>query len=114
LVRAGGRAGRATGYFLAQQRHRSAILEAASEPAAVWRSRWDSIRLFTPVRYDGLPGLAFPGDPDSYPGRDEVVAYLTEYAQRFELPVELDSRVQSVRARDDGGLLLPTAHRTPP
>ena len=112
VVVGGGQAGLAISYFLAQQGRRFAILEASSEPAAVWRSRWDSIRLFTPVRYDGLPGLAFPGDPDRYPGRDEVVAYLTEYAQRFELPVELNSRVRSVRAGDDGGFLVEVAGRT--
>ena len=56
--------------------------------------RWDSLKLFTPARYSGLPGLPFPGDPDSYPGRDDVVAYLTEYARHFALPVVLGSRVR--------------------
>ena len=54
----------------------------------------------------------FPGDPDSYPGRDDVVAYLTDYAQRFELPVEFNSRVRSVRPRDGGGFLVELADRT--
>ena len=98
VVIGGGQAGLAIGYYLAQQGRRFTILEAAGEPAAAWRSRWDSLRLFTPVRYDSLPGLTFPGDPAGYPGRDDVVAYLTEYARRFELPVEYDSRVRSVRA----------------
>ena len=88
--------------LLAQQGRRFTILEAAGEPAAAWRTRWDSLKLFTPVRYDSLPGLAFPGDPDSYPGRDDVVAYLTDYARRFELPVEFNSRVQAVRAARRG------------
>src|SRR5262245_40230529 len=87
VVIGGGQAGLAAGHFVAQQERRFTILEAAGEPAAAWRSRWDSLRLFTPVRYDSLPGLTFPGDPDSYPGRDEVIGYLTDYARRFELPV---------------------------
>jgi putative flavoprotein involved in K+ transport len=111
VVIGGGQAGLATGYLLAQQGRRFTILEAAGEPAAAWRTRWDSLKLFTPVRYDSLPGLTFPGDPDSYPGRDDVVAYLTDYAQRFELPVEFNSRVQSVRPRD-GGFLVELADRT--
>ena len=90
-------AGLAVGYFLAQQDRRFTILEAAGEPAAAWRGRWDSLKLFTPVRRDGLPGRAFPGDPDSYPSRDEVVAYLEDYARDFQLPVELNSRVLAVR-----------------
>ena len=110
VVIGGGQAGLAIGYLLAQQGHRFTILEAADEPAAAWRTRWDSLELFTPVRYDSLPGLTFPGDPDSYPGRQEVVAYLTDYARRFELPVELNSRVLSVRPRD-GGFLVELADR---
>jgi putative flavoprotein involved in K+ transport len=97
VVVGGGQAGLAIGYFLAQQGRDFTILEAAPKPAAAWRARWDSLRLFTPGRYDSLPGLPFPGDPGHYPGRDEVVAYLDDYARRFELPVELDSRVRSIR-----------------
>ena len=102
VVIGGGQAGLAIGYFLAQQGRRFTILEAAGEPAAAWRERWDSLRLFTPVRRDSLPGRAFPGDPDSYPDRDQVVAYLEDYARHFELPVELDSRVLAVRGADGG------------
>jgi cation diffusion facilitator CzcD-associated flavoprotein CzcO len=81
VVVGGGQAALAIGYFLKQQGRDFTILEAASAPAAAWRERWDSLKLFTPVRYDSLPGLAFPGDPDSYPGRDDVIAYLTDYAR---------------------------------
>ena len=80
-------------------------------PAAAWRARWDSLRLFTPARYSSLPGLPFPGDPDRYPSRDEVVAYLTDYARELELPVEYDSRVVAVRARAGGGYLVELADR---
>jgi putative flavoprotein involved in K+ transport len=86
----------AIGYFLAQQGRDFRILEAAGELAATWRHRWESLRLFTSARYDALPGLAFPGDRDRYPGKDEVADYLEDYAQRFDLPVELGSRVSSV------------------
>src|SRR4051812_29138269 len=112
VVIGGGQAGLAVGYHLAQQGRRFTILEAAGEPAAAWRARWDSLKLFTPTRFDSLPGRSFPGDPDSYPGRDDVVAYLTDYAQRFELPVELDSRVLGVRARGGAGFLVELADRT--
>jgi putative flavoprotein involved in K+ transport len=101
IVVGGGQAGLAVGYLLAQQGRNFAILEAAAEPAAAWRARWDSLKLFTPARYSGLPGLPFPGDPDSYPGRDDVVAYLTEYARHFALPVVLGRRVRSVRRAED-------------
>jgi putative flavoprotein involved in K+ transport len=82
------------------------ILEAADAPAAAWPKRWDSLKLFTPVRYDSLPGLPFPGDPDSYPGRDEVVEYLARYAEHFNLPVRFNSEVLAVRAGDDAGFVV--------
>jgi putative flavoprotein involved in K+ transport len=105
IVVGGGQAGLAIGYLLARQGRRFTILDAADRPAAAWRARWDSLRLFTPVRYDSLPGRPFPGHPDSYPGRDDVVAYLTDYALDFELPVELSSTVRAIRSGDDGYLV---------
>jgi putative flavoprotein involved in K+ transport len=105
VVVGGGQAGLAVGYFLAQQGRDFTILEAAGEPAVAWRERWDSLRLFTSARYDALPGLAFPGDPDRYPTRDEVADYLTDYARRFELPVELNSRVRSIRRTEQAYVL---------
>ncbi len=101
IVVGGGQAGLAIGYYLARQGLDFTILEATHEPAAAWRDRWASLKLFTSARYDSLPGLSFPGDPDRYPTRDEVADYLSDYAAHFELPVQLDSRVRSLR-RGDG------------
>ncbi len=97
VVIGGGQAGLAIGHHLARQGCSFAILEAGAAPATAWRERWDSLRLFTPARFDGLPGKPFPADPDHYPTRDEVVAYLTDYASHFDLPVHLNSPVRSVR-----------------
>ena len=102
IVVGGGQAGLVIGYFLAQHGHNFAILEAAEEPAAAWRARWDSLKLFTPARYSGLPGLRFPGDPDAHPRRDDVATYLTGYARHFALPVVLGSRVRAIRRTDSG------------
>ncbi|SFC96663.1 putative flavoprotein involved in K+ transport [Nocardioides terrae] len=100
IVVGGGQAGLAMGYFLARHKQDFAILEAAHEPAAAWRDRWESLKLFTSARYDSLPGRPFPGDPNRYPTRDEVVDYLGDYAAHFELPVELDSPVRALRRND--------------
>src|SRR3954454_17603654 len=93
VVVGGGQAGLAIGHFLKQQGRDFTILEAAETPAAAWRDRWDSLRLFTPGRRTALPGRPFPGDPDRSPGRAEVVAYLTDYARDLDLPVALNSCV---------------------
>jgi putative flavoprotein involved in K+ transport len=102
VVVGGGQAGLAIGYHLAKEGTDFTILEAAAEPAAAWRDRWNSLKLFTSARYDSLPGMGFPGDPDRYPTRDEVADYLTDYAREFNLPVELNSCVRVVRRQNDG------------
>ena len=106
VVIGAGQAGLAIGYFLARAGRRFLIVDGADSIAAAWRSRWDSLVLFTPRRYDSLPGLAFPGDPDGYPTRDEVITYLEQYAAAFELPVELERAVRSLDA--DGGRFVVT------
>jgi putative flavoprotein involved in K+ transport len=95
-----GQAGLAIGHLLAREGRRFVILEAGDAVGSAWRDRWDSLVLFTPARYSGLPGLAFPGEPDHYPTRDEVIAYLEDYARAFALPVALGRRVRSLAARD--------------
>jgi putative flavoprotein involved in K+ transport len=111
VVVGGGQAGLAIGHYLAQHGRKFTILEAADQPATAWRGRWDSLRLFTPARYSGLPGLTFPGDPDSYPGRDDIVDYLTGYARHFDLPVELGSRVRAI-SRSERGYLVELEDRS--
>jgi len=90
------------GYFLRRQGRRFVILERADQIAPAWRERWDSLTLFTPRRYSGLPGLPVPGDRDGYPTRDEVIAYLERYAETFELPIERNGEVKSLDFGDDG------------
>ena len=77
------------------------IVDAGAEIGHVWRSRWDSLRLFTSGRYDNLPGLPFPAAPDAYPGKDDVADYLQAYAAKFKLPVRLNTTVTSL-TRSDG------------
>src|SRR3954462_8460577 len=97
----GGQAGLAIGHFLARAGRRFMILEAGASVATAWRHRWDSLVLFPSRRYDGLPGLPFPGDPGCDPGRDEVVSYLEQYARTVELPIRFRSCVRSLEAEDD-------------
>jgi len=101
----GGQAGLAIGYWLTRHGRRFVILEAGESVGTAWRSRWDSLVLFTPRRYDSLPGVDFPGDPDGYPGRDEVIAYLEQYAETLGLPIRFGTAVRSLR-RVDGGFVL--------
>lgn len=89
IVIGGGQAGLATGYYLQQQGQDFAILDGSERTGDQWRARWDSLRLFTPARYNGLPGLPFPAPPDYFPPKDEMADYLEAYVQHFNLPVQL-------------------------
>jgi len=107
-----GQAGLTMGYFLRGQGRRFVILDRAGEVASAWRERWESLTLFTPRRYSALPGLPFPGDPDGYPTREEVIVYLERHAETFELPIELNGEVKRLERGDDGRLRLELDRRT--
>lgn len=102
LVIGGGQAGLVMGYHLAERRQRYLIVDAGAEIGAAWRSRWDSLQLFTPAQFDNLPGMPFPAARDTYPGKDDVANFLQTYAARFELAVQLNTTVVSLTTSDDG------------
>jgi putative flavoprotein involved in K+ transport len=91
-----GQAGLATAYYLTRAGVDVQVLERAPHVGSSWARRWDSLRLFTPVRYDGLPGMPFPGRTWSYPGKDDVAAYLAEYVERSDLPVRTGADVTAL------------------
>ena len=106
IVVGGGQAGLAMGYHLARLDLPFVILDAGKRVGDSWRARWESMRLFTPARRDGLPGRAFPGRKHSFPTRDEMADYLEAYAGRFELPVKGGVRVDALGCADDGRFML--------
>lgn len=85
------------------------VLEAGPEPAGSWPRYYDSLTLFSPARYSGMAGLDFPGDPDHYPHRDEVVSYLRRYAAGLDVDIRTRTPVTLVEADDQGGFLVRTA-----
>jgi putative flavoprotein involved in K+ transport len=102
VVVGGSQAGLAVGYHLKQLGRPFVVLEAHGRVGDTWRSRWDSLRLFTTARYDGLPGMPFPARRSHYPTKDEVADYLESYAERFDLPVETGVGVDHVVRREKG------------
>jgi putative flavoprotein involved in K+ transport len=108
VVIGGSQAGLTIGYRLARRGMRFVILDAGPEIGHVWRSRWDSLTLFTPAQYSGLPGMAFPLAKDTYPSKDDVVTYLHSYVSAFDLPMRLNARVTSLTQRD-GAYVVATA-----
>ena len=94
LVIGGSQAGLATGYHLAQHGRPFLIVDEHERVGGAWRSRWDSLRLFTTAPYSGLPGMPFPGARSYYPTKNETADYLEAYAARFQLPVRTGVKVE--------------------
>ncbi|MDN5856873.1 MAG: NAD(P)/FAD-dependent oxidoreductase [Actinomycetia bacterium] len=102
VVIGGGQAGLAAGYHLARRRRSFVIVDANERTGDNWRCHWDSLRLYSPARLDGLPGMDFPAPGSSFPTKDEVADFLAAYAAKFNLPVRTGMRVSRVAKAGDG------------
>jgi putative flavoprotein involved in K+ transport len=115
VVIGAGQAGLAVGYYLKRCGLPFVVLEAASRIGHTWRSRWDSLRLFTPATF-ALPGLRLPLPARTHPSKDQMADYLESYAERFEIPVRLSAHVDQLTRDGDrylvqvGDLRLGVAH----
>jgi putative flavoprotein involved in K+ transport len=96
IVIGGGQAGLASGYHLRKKGLRYLILEADEQATGSWPKYYDSLKLFSPARFSSLPGVKFPGDPNKYPSRYEVVSYLKDYKKHFELSVMTNQQIVCV------------------
>jgi putative flavoprotein involved in K+ transport len=101
VVIGAGQAGLSVGYHLAQRGLPFVILEANQRVGDTWRRRWDSLRLFTPARFDGISGMPFPAPPHSFPTKDEMANYLESYARQFGLPVRTGVKVDRLSRQGD-------------
>jgi putative flavoprotein involved in K+ transport len=101
VVIGGGQAGLSMGYYLARRGLQFVILEANARVGDSWRKRWDSLRLFTPARFDGIVGMPFPAPPHSFPTKDQMADYLERYAAHFALPVRTGVAVERISRAGD-------------
>ncbi len=107
LIVGAGQAGLATGHHLSRLGREFLVVDGNARVGDNWRSHYDSLKLYSPARFDGLPGMRFPGNPWHFPGKDEVADFLERYAVEMELPVRMRTRVDRLVPRRDGGF---TAH----
>jgi putative flavoprotein involved in K+ transport len=110
VVVGAGQAGLAVAYHLKRLNRPFVVLEGNARVGDNWRSRWDSLRLFTPARFDSIDGMPFPAARQSFPTKDEMAGYLESYVKRFELPVRTGSRVDAL-TREDGRFVLSVGDR---
>ncbi len=111
VIIGGGQAGLAVGYHLARQDRSFVVLEANDRVGDNWRRHYDSLRLYSPARFNALPGWPVPLDPRAYPTKDEIADYLEAYARRFELPLITEVRVERLRRTGELYELRAGAHR---
>ncbi|MGP4099839.1 flavin-containing monooxygenase [Nonomuraea sp. KM90] len=109
IVIGGGQSGLAAAHCLRTAGLRPVVLEAGEHPTGSWADYYDSLTLFSPARHSTLGGQQFPGDPDHYPTRDEVVAYLRRYADSLDVDIRTRTRVSAVEGDGAGGFLVHTA-----
>jgi putative flavoprotein involved in K+ transport len=98
-----GQAGLSIAYHLQRLGRPFLVVDGNARVGDSWRQQWDTLRLYTPAKYDGLPGLPFPAQPWSFPQKDQVAEYLESYVQRWSLPVRHRTRVERLAATDTGG-----------
>jgi putative flavoprotein involved in K+ transport len=96
IVIGGGQAGLASAYYLKKSGLKYIILEASDQARGSWPKYYESLTLFSPANYSSLPGLQFPGDPNHYPTKDEVISYFNEYTKYHKLNVRTGEKVTRV------------------
>jgi putative flavoprotein involved in K+ transport len=110
VIVGGGQAGLSVGYHLKRQGGSFVVLDAGERIGDSWRTRWDSLRLYSPASHDGLPGMPFPAPRTAYPTKDEMGDYLEAYATRFELPVRSGVRIEAL-AKENGAYVATAGDR---
>jgi putative flavoprotein involved in K+ transport len=108
IVIGAGQAGLAMGRELERAGRDFLLIDGARRIGDAWRSRWDSLRLFTPAIHSSLRGIPFPAAPDHLPTKDEVAGYLAGYAHAFSMPVALDEPVRDLLAAGAHDLIVTT------
>jgi len=111
VIIGGGQAGLATAYHLAKKGRPAVILDENERIGDGWRKRWDSLRVFTPAKYDGLPGFRFPAKRWSFPTKDAMADYLEAYAMRFGLEVRTGVRIDRLYKEDGRFVMTAGAER---
>lgn len=97
VIIGGAQAGLSMAYHLKLMDKKFIVLDGEKEIGASWLNRWDSLKLFTPTEYNHLPGLKFDAPKGHYPTKYEVSNYFKTYVKKFNIPVQLNTLVTSVR-----------------
>ncbi|APU68577.1 flavin-containing monooxygenase [Christiangramia flava] len=96
IVVGAAQAGLAMSYYLQELKMDFLVVDKESEIGASWLNRWDSLKLFTPSEFNNLPGMDFPAEKGYYPTKTEVAQYFKSYANKFEIPIQLNTLIEHI------------------
>jgi putative flavoprotein involved in K+ transport len=99
IVVGGGASGLSAAAALARLGIAAVVLEQDAELGGTWARRYDRLHLHTVRRFSGLAHFPIPNRYPIYLSRDDVVAYLKEYARHFGLRIVTGATVQGIRSR---------------
>lgn len=85
LIVGGGQAGLASAHMANELGLSYVVLNREERTGDTWRTRYDSLRLFTPDRYSNLPGLPLGDSDNRYPTKSEIAEYLAKYADQLDV-----------------------------
>lgn len=111
LIIGAGQTGLAAAYHLSKHALPFLIVDADERIGDHWRNHWDSLRLFSPAKVDGLPGMAFPASAFHFPTGREMGDFLEAYAHRFGFPVQSGTTVERVAQAEDGSFEITAGSR---
>jgi putative flavoprotein involved in K+ transport len=97
LVVGAGHGGLTVASLLRRARRDVLVVDRNARVGNVWRDRYDSLRLFTPRRLNGLPLKPFPPGDDPFMTKDEIADYHEDYAGAVSFDLRLGHRVSAVR-----------------
>lgn len=103
VIVGGGAAGLSAAAALKQRGIEAVVLEQDTAIGGTWARRYDRLHLHTVRRFSGLAHYPIPTRYPQYLSRDEVVAYLQEYAAHLGLRVVTGVKVHRVSAPSAGG-----------
>ncbi len=106
IVIGAGQAGLSMSYYLKQENIRHIVVDAHDQVGDSWRKRYDSLVLFTPRSYSSLPQLDLEGNPVEYPSKDDVANYLSIYAEKFDLPIKMNTEVISIKEQSNQKIVI--------
>jgi putative flavoprotein involved in K+ transport len=95
-------AGLSMAYHLKKMSKNFIVVDGEKEIGASWLNRWDSLKLFTPTEYNHLPGFKFDAPKGYYPDKFEVANYFKSYVKEFDIPIQFNTLIQSVRKTNKG------------